>query len=127
MNRDGVYSELAASWLGIIALAGLGLWIMRITKTKRKKDLLRPNNMANGYRRLASWHGYLGIWVLLGSVFLSITGITWSTYGGTNVGELWTAMNWGTPSVSTSLTDAPDTSGGEHAHHHAPQPLRRDR
>lgn len=115
-----IYSELAASWLGIIALAGLGLWIMRISKTKRKKDLLRPNNKAKGYRRLASWHGSLGIWILLGAVFLSITGITWSTYGGANVGDLRTTMNWGTPSVSTNLTDAPDTSGGEHAHHHAP-------
>lgn len=71
-----IYSELAASWLGIIALAGLGLWIMRISKTRRKKDLLRPNHKAKGYRRLASWHGSLGIWILLGAVFLSITGIT---------------------------------------------------
>ena len=115
-----VYSELAASWLGIIALAGFGLWLMRITKTKRKKDLLRPNTKAKGYRRLASWHGSLGIWVLLGAVFLSITGITWSTYGGANVGDLRTAMNWGTPSVSTNLTDAAEPPGGEHAHHHAP-------
>ncbi|MFJ2619435.1 PepSY-associated TM helix domain-containing protein [Glutamicibacter sp. NPDC087344] len=114
-----MYSELAASWLGVIALAGLGLWILRIRKTKRKKDLLRPNTKATGYRRLASWHGSLGIWVLLGAFFLSATGITWSTYGGANVSELRTALNWGTPSVNTDLSSAPTGSADEHAHHHA--------
>ena len=113
-----MYSELAASWLGIIALAGLGLWILRIRRTKRKKDLLRPNTKATGYRRLASWHGSLGIWVLLGAFFLSATGITWSTYGGANVGELRAALNWGTPSVNTDLTTTGDSSADEHAHHH---------
>lgn len=114
-----MYSELAASWMGIIALAGLGLWILRIRRTKRKKDLLRPNIKATGYRRLANWHGSLGIWVLLGAFFLSATGITWSTYGGANVGELRTALNWGTPSVNTDLTASGDSSADEHAHHHA--------
>lgn len=113
-----LYCELAASWLGIIALAGLGLWILRIKRTKRKKDLIRPNIKATGYRRLASWHGSLGIWVLLGAFFLSATGITWSTYGGANVSELRTALNWSTPSVATDLSAAEDSPGDEHAHHH---------
>lgn len=113
-----LYSELAASWLGVIALAGLGLWILRIKRTKRKKDLIRPNIKATGYRRLASWHGSLGIWVLLGAFFLSATGITWSAYGGANVSELRTALNWSTPSVATDLSAAEDSPGDEHAHHH---------
>lgn len=115
-----LYSELAASWLGIIALAGLGLWITRFTRTNRKKDLLRPNSKARGHRRLVSWHGSLGIWILVFALFLSVTGITWSTYGGANVSDLRTALNWKTPSVSTNLTDAPQASGGEHSHHQAP-------
>ncbi len=113
-----LYSELAASWLGIIALAGLGLWILRISRSKRAKDYLRPNLKATGYRRLTSWHGSLGIWVLLGALFLSATGITWSTYAGANVSELRTALNWGTPSVSTELSASNESAGDEHAHHH---------
>ena len=54
-----------------------------------------------------SWHGSLGIWILVFALFLSVTGITWSTYGGANVSDLRTALNWKTPSVSTNLTDAP--------------------
>ncbi|MGP9785248.1 PepSY-associated TM helix domain-containing protein [Glutamicibacter sp. 287] len=114
-----MYSEMAASWLGVIALAGLGLWILRIRRTKRKRDLIRPNLKATGYRRLASWHGSLGIWILLGAFFLSATGITWSTYGGGNVGELRSALNWGTPAVKTDLSASQGSADDEHAHHGA--------
>lgn len=113
-----IYSELAASWLGVIAVAGLGLWILRIRRTKRQRDLIRPNTKAKGYRRLISWHGSLGIWVLLGACFLSATGITWSTYGGDNVTTLRAALNWGTPTVSTDLSSSQGSSNDDHAHHH---------
>lgn len=112
-----LYSELGASWLGVIALAGLGLWILRIKRTRRKKDLIRPNIKATGYRRLASLHGSFGIWILLGAFFLSATGITWSTYGGANVSELRSALSWGTPAVAIDLSAAEDSASDEHAHH----------
>ncbi|MGL3807551.1 PepSY-associated TM helix domain-containing protein [Paeniglutamicibacter sp. R2-26] len=112
-----LYSELAASWLGVIALAGLGLWATRFARTSRKKDLLRPNTKAKGYRRLASWHGSLGLWVLAFALFLSATGITWSTYGGANVSTLRTALGWKTPSVNTALSKLPEAAGGDHSHH----------
>ncbi len=71
------YSELAASWLGIVALAGLGLWVGRFVRSRRgRRDLLRPNRRHTGYRRLSGWHSAVGIWVVLGAVFLSATGIT---------------------------------------------------
>jgi len=113
-----LYSELAASWLGIIAVAGLGLWIMRATRSKQKKNLSRPGHKAQGFRRLANLHTSLGLWVLLGAVFLSATGITWSTYGGANVGKLRAALSWQTPAVNTSLADQPMDMTGEHAEHH---------
>ncbi len=62
-----LYSELAASWLGIVALAGLVLWIIRIRRARVKKDLIRPNRTHTGYRALFGWHTSIGIWMLLGS------------------------------------------------------------
>lgn len=112
-----MYSELAASWLGIIALAGLGLWIFRIRKTRAKKDLLRPNLQAKGYRRSLSWHASIGVWVLGGALFLSATGITWSQYGGGNVGTIRAALSMTTPAINTNLSGAENTAD-EHAHHH---------
>ncbi|WP_313815149.1 PepSY domain-containing protein [Citricoccus sp.] len=111
------YSELAASWLWIVALAGLGLWIVRLRRARVKKDLLRPRRGLAGRRRLSGWHASLGIWIVLGALFLSATGITWSQLAGTNVTNLRTALNWGTPTVSTSLEN-PAGTVDEHAHHH---------
>ena len=37
-----LYSEMAASWLGVIALAGLGLWITRFTEPTGKRTFSGP-------------------------------------------------------------------------------------
>ncbi|MCM3500283.1 PepSY domain-containing protein [Microbacterium sp. P26] len=111
-----LYSELAASWLGIVVVAGGALWVIRIRKSRAKKDFIRPTRTHTGYRRTFSWHTSVGIWVAVGALFLSATGITWSTYAGANVSNLRAALDWGTPTVTTSLTGA-SSEGGEHAHH----------
>ena len=114
-----LYSETAASWLGVVALAGLGLWVIRIRKTRAKRDLVRPARGVRGYRRVFSWHASTGVWLLLGALFLSATGITWSQYGGGNVDQLRSALSWGTPALTTSLSDTGTAAGGgEHAAHH---------
>lgn len=112
-----VYSELAASWMWVVALGGVTLWILRAQKLTKKKDLVVPNNKIKGYRRTLSWHSSAGIWLALGMVFFSATGITWSTYAGENVKNLRTVMSWTTPSVNKSL-DGSTISSDEHAHHH---------
>lgn len=112
------YSELAASWLGIVALAGLALWIIRVRTARAKRDFVRPNRAHTGYRRVFGWHTSLGIWVLLGAVFLSATGITWSQFAGTNVSNLRASLDWGTPALVTTLGDATDAPVDEHAGHH---------
>lgn len=112
-----LYSELAASWLGVVVVAGGALWGLRIRTVRAKKDLLRPNNSVPGYRRLFSWHASTGIWLLIGALFLSATGITWSQYAGANVSELRAAFNLGTPSISTDLGAPTAASPDEHAGH----------
>ncbi|WP_413332236.1 PepSY-associated TM helix domain-containing protein [Brevibacterium sp. GP-SGM9] len=112
------YSELAASWLGIIAAAGLGLWVTRFVKARRKSTLLHPTTRHKGLRRTLSWHASVGVWVGIGMLFLSATGITWSQLGGDNVTKLREALDWTAPAVSTDLAESDGASGaGEHAHH----------
>ncbi|WEK62859.1 MAG: PepSY-associated TM helix domain-containing protein [Candidatus Microbacterium colombiense] len=113
-----LYSEVAASWLGVVALAGLALWIIRIRTARQKRDLLRPNPGHRGYRRLFGLHTSLGIWVLLGALFLSATGITWSQYAGTNVSNLRSSLGWENPQLATTLGDDTEAPADVHAHHH---------
>jgi uncharacterized iron-regulated membrane protein len=119
-----VYSELAASWLAIVAVAGLGLWVRRIRRSRSRKDFVRPGTGRTGYRRLFTWHASVGIWVLLGAVFLSATGISWSLYAGDRVGDLRAALDWETPAVDPSLPGSGGASAGagEHAHHETGPP-----
>ncbi|MGG7570137.1 PepSY-associated TM helix domain-containing protein [Streptomyces sirii] len=105
-----LYSELAASWLWVVAGGGLALWIGRKRTNRRLRALALPDRAATGRRRSLSWHGAVGIWAAAGLFFLSATGLTWSTYAGANIDELRQSLGQATPTVSTEVA-------GEHAHH----------
>jgi uncharacterized iron-regulated membrane protein len=94
-----VYSELAASWLWVVALGGLYLWVVR-----RRRDKPRAARA-----KTADRHGTLGVWALVFMLFLSATGITWSTYAGAHVTDIRAALNWQRPQL--------DDTAGEHTGH----------
>jgi uncharacterized iron-regulated membrane protein len=97
-----LYSELAASWLWVVALGGLALWITRWrTRRAAARDMFLPRPGVTGRRRTLNRHATLGVWLLLGALFLSATGLTWSTYAGENVSALRAALGWSTPSLQT--------------------------
>ncbi|HYH76106.1 MAG TPA: PepSY domain-containing protein [Arthrobacter sp.] len=119
-----VYSELAASWLWVIALGGLLLWIDRI---RRKRTTARNTTAKNtaavkprpvsGRARTVWLHGTTGTVLFVALMFLSATGLTWSANAGANVTTLRTALDWTTPSLSTSLTGPASAPAGDHAGH----------
>ncbi|MFI6007436.1 PepSY-associated TM helix domain-containing protein [Streptomyces sp. NPDC051243] len=100
-----LYSELAASWLWVIAAGGLVLWFTR-------RRALRKVRGTSGRRRTLGLHGTVGVWAAIGFLFLSATGLTWSAYAGANIDELRTSLGQATPSVSAS-------TGGDHGGHGA--------
>ncbi|GGT23370.1 PepSY-associated TM helix domain-containing protein [Streptomyces chromofuscus] len=100
-----LYSELAASWLWLIALGGLVLWFTR-------RRALRRVRGTSGRRRTLGLHGTIGVWAAIGFLFLSATGLTWSAHAGANIDELRTSLGHSTPSVSA-------TAGGDHGGHGA--------
>lgn len=110
------YSELAACWMWIIALAGIGMAFYGITKKLKKTEVLKPDFKKKGYFRTLSLHRAAGIWIAIFLLFFSATGITWSQLGGENVATLRQAMNWQTPTPSAELTPA-ETSSDSHADH----------
>ncbi len=109
-----LYSELAASWLWVIALAGLALWW---TGRRTTSSRWRPDRSASGRRRTLSWHGAVGTWLVLGMLMLSATGLTWSRLAGANVTEARAALGWTTPTILADLAQEEGTGG--HAGHGA--------
>ncbi|WP_407671543.1 PepSY-associated TM helix domain-containing protein [Nocardia aurantiaca] len=116
------YSEIAASWLWLVALAGLVLWYRRVRARREKRSpgwLVRPDRSRPRARTL-NWHAVVGVWILPVLLLLSATGMTWSKYAGENVTQLRKTMSWTTPAVSATLpgsTGPAMPAGGEHDHH----------
>ncbi|MFD7228985.1 PepSY-associated TM helix domain-containing protein [Streptomyces sp. NPDC059881] len=110
------YSELAASWLWVVALGGLLLWIGR--KRSAKRALFVPERGAKGRRRTLSWHGSVGLWAVTGLVLLSATGLTWSRHAGENIGAVQDQLGGATPVVAATLEGAA-AGGDEHEGHGA--------
>ncbi|MDQ0943990.1 PepSY domain-containing protein [Streptomyces sp. V1I1] len=107
------YSELAASWLWVVALGGLLLWLGR--RRTAKRALLVPERGVKGRRRTLSWHGSVGLWAVTGLVLLSATGLTWSRYAGENIGAVQDQLGGATPTVSATL-EGGGRDGGHEGH-----------
>lgn len=116
------YSEIAASWLWVVALGGLILWIGYRRRTHKLRRLLVPDRDAPARRRRLSWHGAVGVWIIVGLLALSASGLSWSRYAGASIGELRTTMSWTTPSVDTDLSADTTPSPAHHEHDSVPTP-----
>jgi uncharacterized iron-regulated membrane protein len=111
-----LYSELAASWLWVLALGGVVLWWRRLRGNRTARRLLAPELAAKkGVRRSRSWHAATGVWLSLGLLILSATGLTWSGYAGASFGAALDAMKGNRPYVTTEIgAAAPAETGGHH-------------
>jgi uncharacterized iron-regulated membrane protein len=112
-----LYSELAASWLWVLALGGVVLWWRRQRGNRTARRLLAPELSAKkGVRRSRSWHAATGLWLTVGLLILSATGLTWSGYAGANFSAALDELKGNRPYVATDLESAtPAQSGGHHA------------
>lgn len=111
-----LYSELAASWLWVAALGGLVLWL-----TSRPKRKLKVRRTPQAKTR--HWHVTLGTFLLLGLVFFSATGLTWSQWAGGNIDKMRTSFGWLTPQVNTALVPQSEHMQHDpHAEHAAMMP-----
>jgi uncharacterized iron-regulated membrane protein len=91
-----IYSEVAASWLWVVALGGLALWLLR------RGRIMTVARGLKGRARTLNWHGATGVWLLAALLFLSATGITWSTYAGAHVTDIRAAFDWQRPVLSSA-------------------------
>ncbi|MCT7354193.1 PepSY domain-containing protein [Streptomyces sp. 15-116A] len=116
-----LYSELAASWLWVLVLGGLLLWFgrRRTYAGGSKRNTVLPERGARGVRRSRSLHAVTGVWISLGLLVLSATGLTWSAYAGERFTQLRTSLSAYAPELDTSLTGGADgASGHDHTDGH---------
>lgn len=79
-----IYAELAATWLPIIVVAGLVLWLAGGSRRRRVKarELLLPSFRGHGWSRLRGAHGVLGLWLAIGLLLVSLSGLAMSQFVG---------------------------------------------
>lgn len=100
-----VYAELAASWLPVITVGGLVLWLAQPRRRNRPswRELLLPVG-ARGARepwwRLRAWHGPLGVWLTLGVLALSVSGLVMSEHAGGRADQRTDPVSMGAPSIA---------------------------
>jgi uncharacterized iron-regulated membrane protein len=115
------YSELAASWLWVLVLGGLTLWLNRQWSGRRRlrRTVLPDLAAARGVRRTRSWHAATGVWLTVGLLALSATGLTWSRYAGARFDLLQNGLNAHSPTLDTTLPGAAGSGQPTGGHHEA--------
>jgi uncharacterized iron-regulated membrane protein len=94
-----IYSELAASWLPFLATGGVILWLVR----RRRRRTPAPGARA----RTRAWHAAVGLGLLAGIAFISVTGLTWSHFAGDRFQAVVDALHGRTPQLAASVGPSP--------------------
>lgn len=108
------YSELAASWLWVVVLGGLALWLSR--RRTRRRDAVVLERGSRGRRRALSWHGVVGTWIALGLLLLAASGLTWSRFAGDQIGDVRNSFDWSSRPLDTAVGGSQTPADGEHQH-----------
>ncbi|QDX29691.1 PepSY-associated TM helix domain-containing protein [Dickeya poaceiphila] len=113
------YSELAASWLWIAALGGVYIWLSTRKSPPRLRRASPTTRPSPAWQRqqLRSNHALTGLMLLIGLLFFSATGLTWSRWAGNHIAQFRAVMGWQTPSVNTRLDSIPVSLASPHAEH----------
>jgi uncharacterized iron-regulated membrane protein len=99
-EAGSLYAEFAASWLPILVIGGLVMWIGRKRRERGLRTLLLPTGSGSDRMRTQSKHGALGLWLAIGLLAISATGLTWTTYAGGRFDSAITALSAKSPSLS---------------------------
>ncbi|MFD9890032.1 PepSY-associated TM helix domain-containing protein [Amycolatopsis sp. NPDC059027] len=82
-NPGRLYAELAASWLPIVVVGGLVLWLAKTRRKRRPREVFLPAvRDKKGWPRVRAMHGALGLWLTVGLVAVGVSGLTMSQFAG---------------------------------------------
>lgn len=93
--------ELAASWLMVMLVTGVWLWL------PRNGAPLLPKPGIKGRAGWRQWHAFLGVALGMVSLVILTTGLTWSKYAGGQVRAARDAIGQAPPPVPRGLASHP--------------------
>jgi uncharacterized iron-regulated membrane protein len=103
-----VYAELAASWLPLLVIGGLLLWFARTRRKRRLREVLLPSTKGKtGWTRLRGVHGSLGLWLAVGLLVASVTGLSMSHFAGGRGNQSVDPINLRAPTLAAAPVPAP--------------------
>jgi uncharacterized iron-regulated membrane protein len=117
-----LYSELAASWLWVIVLGGLVLWLGRRRQYRGRGPIWRaliPKRSDRGVRRTRARHAALGLWLAGGLLFLSATGLTWAEHAGKRFDIVQAKLDSTAPQLDTALSGSASSASNGHTGHNS--------
>jgi uncharacterized iron-regulated membrane protein len=98
--------ELAASWLLVMLLTGVWLWL------PRNGAAVLPKPGVKGRSAWKQWHAFLGVVLGIISLVILTTGLTWSKYAGGQVRATRDAIGQAPPAVPGDLQSHPVSGAG---------------
>lgn len=109
MGNAGSYVvELMASWLIILMLSGLYLWLLqspdRQKALKIKQLMLPETNKKSPVRQWRSFHAVLGLWFSVPILILLLSGLPWTQLWGSGFDAIKALAGWQGPGQEWMVT-----------------------
>lgn len=110
-----LYSELAASWLPLIAVGGLVLLLAKQGRRRRARprELLVPSTRGakEAWSRLRGVHGPLGLWLTVGLLAVGLTGLSMSQFAGGRAAQATDPLRLRAPVLAAAPVPVPANVG----------------
>lgn len=109
LGRPGqIYAEFTASWLPLIVIGGLLLWLARTRRKRRLREVLLPATRdKKGWPRLRAMHGALGLWLTAGLLVASVTGLAMSQFAGGRADQALDPIHLRAPTLAATPVPVP--------------------